>query len=284
MNTRRLAAIVLSSTCLLPVAGASQASGHRHGYPGHHVPGLGLRGPQVIYNATVIQTGGRGWQSGVYSGWNSGWNVGLHSGTHSAWHGGWRTGYYGRGGYYPSGAYYAPGFAPHRSNLAGAFALGVIGGGLAGAALAAPPVVSYPPTVVYPPAVVYNPPHVVNPPLVLNPPLAVNPPLVLNPPLAVNPPLVVGAGSAVLAAPPLPSTLPAPALAAAPLPIPSAPVPAPMAPGEPAFGTVYSALPPGCVFEPVNNQPYYRCGSYWYQAQFGPQGPQYVFVAPPRSY
>jgi hypothetical protein len=237
MNSLRLVAAALSAANLLLASGASQAHGYRFGYPGYYVPGPGLRGPQVIYNATVIHNGSRGWHGGVYRGW------------HGGWHGG----------------YYTPGLVPHRSSLAGAFALGVIGGGLAGAALAAPPVVSYPPTAVYPSAMVY-------------PPTAVHPPAVVS-----NAPLVVGSGSTVIASAPLPSTISAPALAAASPANPSASLPTPIAPGEPAYGTVYSSLPPGCVFEPLNNQFYYRCSSYWYQAQFGPQGPQYVFVAPPRN-
>ncbi|NDA55640.1 MAG: hypothetical protein EBX61_04925 [Betaproteobacteria bacterium] len=32
----------------------------------------------------------------------------------------------------------------------------------------------------------------------------------------------------------------------------------------PPFGTLYSALPAGCVLEQVQAQTYYRCGSYWY--------------------
>jgi hypothetical protein len=233
MNCLRLVAAVLSASNLLLASGASQAHGYRFGYPGYYVPGPGLRGPQVIYNATVIHSGSRVWHGGVYRGW------------HGGWHGG----------------YYTPGL-PHRSSIAGALALGVIGGGLAGAALAAPPVVNYPPTAVYPSAMVY-------------PPTAVHPPAVVS-----NAPLAVGSGSTVIASAPPPSTISAPALAAAPPANPSASLA--MAPGEPAYGTVYSSLPPGCVFEPLNNQSYYRCSSYWYQAQFGPQGPQYVFVAPPR--
>lgn len=49
----------------------------------------------------------------------------------------------------------------------------------------------------------------------------------------------------------------------------------------PALGTVYSALPSGCSLELVQGQNYYRCGSYWYLPQLGPQGVQYLFVAPP---
>lgn len=50
----------------------------------------------------------------------------------------------------------------------------------------------------------------------------------------------------------------------------------------PAYGSVYSALPAGCSLEQVQAQNYYRCGSYWYLPQLGPQGVQYMFVAPPR--
>ena len=50
----------------------------------------------------------------------------------------------------------------------------------------------------------------------------------------------------------------------------------------PAYGSVYSALPAGCSLEQVQAQNYYRCGSYWYLPQLGPQGVQYMFVTPPR--
>lgn len=53
-------------------------------------------------------------------------------------------------------------------------------------------------------------------------------------------------------------------------------------PPSPAFGSVYSALPSGCTLAMVQGQNYYRCGSYWYLPQFGPQGVQYLFVAPPQ--
>ena len=53
-------------------------------------------------------------------------------------------------------------------------------------------------------------------------------------------------------------------------------------PPSPAFGSVYSALPSGCTLAMVQDQNYYRCGSYWYLPQFGPQGVQYLFVAPPQ--
>jgi hypothetical protein len=52
-------------------------------------------------------------------------------------------------------------------------------------------------------------------------------------------------------------------------------------PVTPALGTAYSALPAGCSLELVQGQNYYRCGSYWYLPQLGPQGVQYLFVAPP---
>ena len=48
----------------------------------------------------------------------------------------------------------------------------------------------------------------------------------------------------------------------------------------PAYGSVYSALPAGCSLEQVQAQNYYRCGSYWYLPQLGPQGVQYMFVTP----
>ena len=50
----------------------------------------------------------------------------------------------------------------------------------------------------------------------------------------------------------------------------------------PAYGSVYSALPAGCSLEQGQAQNYYRCGSYWYLPQLGPQGVQYMFVTPPR--
>lgn len=219
MKPSRIALAVFGTFAALLGAGEAGAGGYRHGYPGYHAPGFVFRGPPVVHGVPAIHGA---WHAGIHSGWHGGYHAGIHA---------------------------------HRRHLAGAFTLGVIGGGLAGAAIAhaASPVVSYPP-VVYPPPVVYSPP------------------------------LVVGSGSTVVSSTLLPSTPSVPAQIAAPATIASLPAPTSVAPGEPALGTVYSSLPAACVFEQVNAQPFYRCGSYWYRAQFGVQGAQYIFVAPPRSY
>jgi hypothetical protein len=153
-----------------------------------------------------------------------------------------RGGYRGLHGGHHFHRHHAHGFFP-----GGAFALGLVGGGLAGAAIVrSAPYVSYPSTFVYPPSVVYGPPVGV----------------VSSSAIVSNVPLSVPVSPATLAVTPNAAPLSPP-------------------PSQPEFGTVYSSLPVGCVFEPVNTQPYYRCGSYWYRAQFGTQGPQFVFSPPP---
>jgi hypothetical protein len=158
-----------------------------------------------------------------------------------------RGGYRGLHGGHHFHRHHAHGFFP-----GGAFALGLVGGGLAGAAIVrSAPYVSYPSTFVYPPSVVYGPP------------------------------VGVVSSSAIVSNVPLSVPVSPATLAVTPLAVPVSPPPAPGGPAQPEFGTVYSSLPVGCVFEPVNTQPYYRCGSYWYRAQFGPQGPQFVFSPRP---
>lgn len=116
-------------------------------------------------------------------------------------------------------------YHPHRHGYGVALGLGVLGGGLIGAAIAQ----SAPPVVVNPAPVIYTQPAVVV--------SSMQPQgLVADPALSVNPP----------------------------------------------YGTIYSALPAGCNLEQVLGQNYYRCGSYWYQPQFGSQGVQYLYVAPPQ--
>jgi len=254
MHPSRLAALALSVPVLLLASGAACAGGYRHAYPGYHAHGIVLRGPHAGYVAPPSYSVYRGWHAGVHSGWHGavhgGWHPGVHGGLHSGWHSGYHAAYHAQ-----------------RRNLAGAFALGVIGGGLAGAAIAhaSGPTVIYPPTVVQAPSPVQAPPLVQLPPVVQVAPVVQLPPVlqapaaVYPPPGASLPPLALVPGTTVIS-----STI----------------VPAPV---DPAYGTVYSSLPPACVFEQVNAQPYYRCGSYWYRAQFGAQGPQYVFVAPPRG-
>lgn len=113
---------------------------------------------------------------------------------------------------------------PYRHGHGLALGLGVLGGGLVGAAIA----------------------HSATP-------------VVVNPPVVYTQPAVIASS----------------------VPVQSAALD-PAQPVSPPYGTVYSALPAGCQLEQVLGQNYYRCGSYWYLPQFGPQGVQYQYVAPPR--
>jgi hypothetical protein len=53
------------------------------------------------------------------------------------------------------------------------------------------------------------------------------------------------------------------------------------APGAPAYGSVVTTLPAGCVSQNVKGIMAYQCGSTWYRPFFGSSGVYYEVVSPP---